>query len=62
MVAYENSAPRIIDPEPFNNQIFISIQWAPNPLIDTKALIEDRNGNKLDQLYESGQIVDFEGD
>jgi hypothetical protein len=30
VIAYENNAPRITNPAPLNNEIFVSIQWAPN--------------------------------
>ena len=62
MVAYENKAPRIVNPAPFNNQIFVSVQWAPNPLINNSALMEDIERKNWDLLYESGPIVDWEGD
>lgn len=38
------------------------MQWAPNPLLNETALMEDVNGKNWDILYESGKIVDTEGD
>ena len=55
---YENSAPRITDPEPFNNQILVSIRWLPLEPEDPTALLVDADGRNWDVLYLSGPIVD----
>ena len=55
---YENSAPRITDPEPFNNQIVVSIRWLPLEPEDPNALLVDADGKNWDVLYLSGPIVD----
>ena len=55
---YVNSAPRITDPEPFNNQILVSIRWLPLKPEDPTALLVDAEGRNWDVLYLSGPIVD----
>ena len=70
MIGYQNDPPRITDPAPINNEIFISIQWAPKPPSNKpyyssspkRPLLEDVNGVNKSVLYESGIILDKEGD
>lgn len=61
-VGFVNFPPEIIDPAPVNNQIFVSIQWAPNVLYDRTSLLEDIEGRNRDLLWESGTVIDNEND